>query len=164
MTITNGISFNIVAATAQNLDAILQLQKKAFYGQAIIYNDFGLQALTQTIDDINAEFRHKTFFKLEHDGRIIASIRCYIKDHILFLEKLIVDPDFQNKGIGTKIILEIEKRYSQVAHDFALYTGDKSSRNLHVYRKLGYKEIRQEPTTRGFNLIYMVKRNSFEAI
>lgn len=146
-------------AAEEDLEQILQLQKKSFYGQALIYNDFELPSLTQTIDDLKAEFKLKMIFKLERDHRIIASIRCYIENNNLFIEKLIVDPDFQNRGIGTSVIREIEKRYSRVVNKFALYTGDKSSRNLHIYKKLGYREIRREPTSHNFQLICMEKAN-----
>ena len=146
-------------AAEEDLEQILQLQKKSFYGQALIYNDFELPPLTQTIDNLRAEFKLKTFFKLERDHRIIASIRCYIEDNSLFIEKLIVDPDFQNRGIGTSVIREIENRYSHAVNKFALYTGDKSSRNLHIYKKLGYREIIREPTSHDFQLVFMEKTN-----
>lgn len=149
----------IEAATEQDLEQILQLQKRAFHGQALIYNDFSLPPLTQTIDDLKKEFREKSIYKLKQDGKIIASIRCNIKDNILYIEKLIVDPDFQNRGIGTKIMTDIEKRYSSYVNRYSLFTGDKSARNIHLYKKLGYKEIRQEPTNRDFKLIYMEKNS-----
>ena len=149
----------IEAATEQDLDQILLLQKKAFYGQALIYHDFSLPPLTQTIDDLKKEFRQKAIYKVEQDDKIIASIRCYIEDNVLCIEKLIVDPDSQSKGIGTSIMLEIEDKYSHVVNRYALFTGDKSARNIHLYKKLGYKEIRQEPTGRDFKLIYMEKNN-----
>ena len=149
----------IEAATELDLEQILQLQKRAFHGQALIYNDFSLPPLTQTIDDLRKEFREKAIYKLKQDGKIIASIRCYIKDNILYIEKLIVDPDFQNRGIGTKIMTDIEKRYSSSVNRYSLFTGDKSARNIHLYKKMGYKEIRQEPTNRDFKLIYMEKNS-----
>ncbi len=151
-------------AIDQDLEAILLLQKRAFHGQALIYNDFNLPPLTQTLDDLKKEFRQKAIYKVERYGRIIASIRCYIKDEILYIEKLIVDPDFQNRGIGMGIMREVETRYSHIVNRYALFTGDKSARNIHLYKKLGYKEIKQEPTNRGFNLICMEKSNDKKAI
>ena len=149
----------IEVATKQDLEQILQLQKRAFHGQALIYNDFSLPPLAQTIDDLRKESREKAIYKLEQDGKIIASIRCCIKDDILYIEKLIVDPDFQNRGIGTKIMTDIEKRYSSSVKRYSLFTGDKSARNIHLYKKLGYREIRQEATKRDFKLIYMEKHS-----
>ena len=75
------------------------------------------------------------------------------------MEKLIVDPDFQNRGIGAGIMREVETRYSHIVNRFSLFTGDKSASNIRLYKKLGYKEIRREPTGRGFKLIYMEKNN-----
>jgi len=153
------MTIKIEDATEQDLDQILRLQKRAFHGQALIYNDFSLSPLTQTMDDLKKEFKQKAIYKVEQDGRIIASIRCYLKDNILYIEKLIVDPDFQNRGIGTGIMREVETRYSHIVDRFSLFTGDKSASNIRLYKKLGYKEIRWEPTGRDFMLIYMEKNN-----
>jgi ribosomal protein S18 acetylase RimI-like enzyme len=148
---------NIELASEQDLDHILELQRKAFHGQALIYNDFTLPSLTQTIDDLKKEFNNKIFYKVEENGKIVASVRCFINNQTLYVEKLIVDPDFQNKGLGTAIMQEIENRYSVVVNRYELSTGHKSARNLHLYKKLGYKEIRQEPLNDKCNLIFLAK-------
>jgi len=147
----------IEAATERDLYSILDLQKRAFYDQGLIYNDLSLPALTQTIDDIKNEFRLKTFYKAVLDRKIIGSIRCIIEDATLHIEKLIVEPDMQNRGIGTEIMREIENRYSDRVRRYELFTGHKSARNLHMYGKLGYKEIRREPLTDTCDLIVMEK-------
>jgi ribosomal protein S18 acetylase RimI-like enzyme len=148
---------NLERASEQDLDHILELQRKAFHGQALIYNDFTLPSLTQTIVDLKKEFKNKIFYKVEENGKIVASVRCFMNHQTLYVEKLIVDPDFQNKGIGTAIMHEIENRYSAVVDRYELSTGHKSARNLHLYKKLGYKEIRQEPLNDNCNLIVLEK-------
>ncbi len=149
---------NLELASEQDLNQILELQRKAFRGQALIYNDFTLPSLTQTIDDLKKEFKDKTFYKVEENGKIIASVRCFINNQTLYIEKLIVDPDFQNKGIGTTIMNEIEDRYSSAAiKRYELSTGHKSDRNLHLYKKLGYKEMRRVPLNDNCNLIVLEK-------
>lgn len=148
---------NIELASEQDLNHILELQRKAFHGQALIYNDFTLPSLTQTIVDLKKEFKHKTFYKVQKTGKIIASVRCFINNQTLYVEKLIVDPDFQNKGIGTAIMHEIENRYSAVVNRYELSTGHKSARNLHLYKKLGYKDMRQERLNNNCNLIVLGK-------
>jgi ribosomal protein S18 acetylase RimI-like enzyme len=148
---------NLELASEQDLDHILDLQRKAFHGQALIYNDFTLPSLTQTIIDLKKEFKDRTFYKVEENGMIIASVRCFINNQTLYVEKLIVDPDFQNRGIGTAIMHDIENRYSAVVSRYELSTGHKSSRNLHLYKKLGYKEMRQKPLNASCNLIVLGK-------
>ena len=152
------MQINLETASENDLDPLLQLQRKAFHGQALIYNDFTLPPLMQTINDLTEEFKRKTFYKAVLDGKIIASVRCFIKDHTLYIEKLIVDPDMQSNGIGTCIMLELESRYSGSVDRYQLSTGHKSARNLHLYTKLGYKEIRQERLNDTCNLIVMEKK------
>ena len=151
------MALHVETATEADLEQIVRLQKRAFSGQALIYSDFNLPSLTQTLDDLKKEFIVKTMYKLVSDGKIIASIRCSIADRVLYIEKLIVDPDHQNRGIGTHVMHDIEKRYAAVVDRYALSTGHKSTRNLHLYKKLGYKEIRQEPLNDTCNLIVMEK-------
>ena len=153
------LSEKMETATEHDLDQILELQKKAFYSQALIYNDFDLHPLRQTIDDIKNEFKEKQIYKVQTNGRIIASIRCYVRNDTLYIEKLIVDPDFQNRGIGTKIMTEIEKRYAASVNRYALFTGHKSEKNLHIYKQLGYKETRRETLRDDLKLIDMEKAN-----
>lgn len=63
------IMIKIELATEQDLEQILQLQKRAFHGQAVIYNDFNLPPLIQTIEGLKEEFRLKAIYKVEQDGR-----------------------------------------------------------------------------------------------
>ncbi len=151
------MKIEIEAATENDLERILHLQKKAFHGQALIYNDFSLPPLTQTVEDLEEEFRQKAIYKVEQDGKIIASIRCFIKEDTLYIEKLVVEPDFQDRGIGTEIMTEIERRYSSSVNRYALFTGHRSIKSLHLYKKLNYREIRQETISEDLKLIYMEK-------
>ena len=153
------MAIQLEAATEEDLDHLLRLQKKAFHGQALIYNDLGLPSLTQTLDDLKKEFARKAMYKVALNGKIIASIRCYAKDRTLFIEKLMVDPDLQNRGIGTKVMHALKARYAAVVNRYELSTGHKSARNLHLYKKLGYEEIRQEPLNDNCRLIVMEKKN-----
>jgi ribosomal protein S18 acetylase RimI-like enzyme len=149
-------------ATEKDLDQILELQKRAFHGQALIYNDFSLPALTQTLDDIKEEFRSKTIYKVVLEGKIIASIRCLVKERTLFIEKLIVDPVLQSQGIGSWVMQEIENSNAASVDRYALSTGHKSLRNLHLYKKLGYRKIRREPLNGNVDLIVLQKKPRHE--
>lgn len=54
---------------------------------------------------------------------------------------------------------EIEDKYSASVNHYALFTGHKSERNLHIYNKLGYQEIRRETIRDDLRLVYMEKIN-----
>jgi GNAT superfamily N-acetyltransferase len=151
------IPVQLEAATEADLEKILLLQKRAFSGQAKIYHDPNLPSLTQTFNDLRKEFNEKAFYKVVRNGTIIASIRCSIRDRALSIEKLFVDPDLQNRGIGTEIMHALESRYAGSVDRYVLSTGHKSARNLHIYGKLGYKETGRKWLNENCGLIVMEK-------
>jgi hypothetical protein len=72
--------------------------------------------------------------------------------------RLIVHPDYQNRGIGTRLMNEIERCFDE-AKRFELFTGHKSERNIALYRKLGYRIFRSEKISGNLTLVYMEKFN-----
>jgi GNAT superfamily N-acetyltransferase len=70
-----------------------------------------------------------------------------------------VNPDIQNKGLGTRLMNAIESEFPGVKR-FWLFTGQKSERNLYLYHKLGYKDISREPVNDNLTLVYLEKTNS----
>jgi ribosomal protein S18 acetylase RimI-like enzyme len=73
-----------------------------------------------------------------------------------FIGKLIVHPDFQNRGIGSKLLTDIEKRLRH-ARRYELFTGHKSQRNLSFYRKRGYAVFRRQKVSDALTLVFMQK-------
>jgi ribosomal protein S18 acetylase RimI-like enzyme len=65
------------------------------------------------------------------DGRSIGSVRANVKEGTCYIGRLIVHPDFQKRGIGTRLMSEMEKVFNSCKR-FELFTGDKSERNLHL--------------------------------
>lgn len=65
-------------------------------------------------------------------------------------------PDFQNKGIGTQLLRAIEAEFDG-APRYELFTGHRSSKNLHLYQKFGYKIFRKEQISQKVTLVYMEK-------
>jgi N-acetylglutamate synthase-like GNAT family acetyltransferase len=122
------ISPVIERASVEDAEEILSLQKLAYQSEAAIYDDYTISPLTQTLEEIRADFERQIFLKASVDGRIIGSVRAHVQEKTCFIGRLIVHPDFQNRGIGTRLLNEIEKTFSQ-AERFELFTGDKSDRN-----------------------------------
>ena len=143
-------------ATVVNAEEILNLQKLAFQSQARIYDDHSLPPLTQTLEEIRDDFGNQLFLIAEVDGRIVGSVRASVKDGICHIGRLVVHPDFQNQGIGTKLMEEIEGEFSS-AERFELFTGHRSEKSLYLYQKLGYNIFRSETISRDLKLVYMEK-------
>ena len=146
----------IKQATSEDIAEILNLQKLAYKSEAEIYNNYRIQPLTQTIDEIICEFNTRTFIKAVHDGIIVGSVRAHVKNDTCFVGKLIVHPNYQNQGIGSALMAKIENIFSDTRR-YELFTGHRSLRNLYLYKKLGYKEFKREVLSNNITHVFMEK-------
>jgi GNAT superfamily N-acetyltransferase len=147
----------IETASVDDAETVLCIQKKAFLEQAEIYNDYQLPPLTQSLDSIEEEFKSKTFLKAVLNNQIIASTRFSVTDGYVDIDRLVVDPHYQNQGIGMLLLKEVE-RIALGATALRLFTGNKSKRNLHLYNKLGFCKVREDMTDQGITLVYLEKK------
>ena len=145
-------------AEKKDLNEILELQYLAYQSEARICNNPNIPPLTQAIEEVQAEFEKGTFLKATDErGNIIASVRAYSKNSTLFIGKLIVKPELQGRGIGTRLLSEIER---VCPHDrYELFTSTKSERNIKLYERLGYIRYKEENLDNELKLIYLVKDN-----
>lgn len=146
---------NIERASINDAQEILSLQKLAYQGEAKIYDDFKIPPLVESLDDLKDKFKSHVFLKATVDGKIIGSVRVLQKDGTCCIGRLMVHPGFQNRGVGTKLLLEIERMFSCAR--FELFTGDKSVKNIHLYQKLGYCVFKVENPEDNVNLVFLEK-------
>ena len=146
---------NIEEATINDAEHILNLQKIAYQSEARRYNDYTLPPLMQTLDEIQADFKKQFFLKAMISGTIIGSVRAYIENGTCFIGRLIVHPDHQNQGIGTKLIHHIEDRFNN-ANRFELFTGQKSEEALYLYNKFGYTKFKDKRLS-THNIVFLEK-------
>ena len=148
----------VETATAEDAAGILGLQKLAYLSEAEIIDDYTIPPLHQTLTETLSEFEHQIVLKVEHDGRIVGSVRAYLDGGTCHVGKLIVHPDHQNRGLGTMLLRAAEDRFP-TAERFELFTGEKSSKNLHIYRKAGYEVFRSRAVSEKLTLVYLEKPN-----
>ena len=146
----------IEQANVNDAAEILKLQKLAYQSEAVIYSDYTIPPLIQTLEEIQNDFSTHTFLKASSGEKIIGSVKARILGGTCFIGRLIVHPGFQNQGIGTRLMHEIEKRLSD-AERFELFTGSKSERNLYLYQKLGYQIFKREAINENIELVYLEK-------
>ncbi len=146
----------IEKAAISDVEAILSLQKLAYESEAAVYNDFNIPPLVQTLIDIMDDFKRQVFLKATIKGEIIGSVRAFEKEGTCYIGRLIVHPDFQNHGIGTKLMNEIESLF-KTCRRFELFTGNKSEKNIYLYQKMGYKIFKTEIINENITFVYLEK-------
>jgi len=147
----------IERAMVGDAESILSLQKLAYRSEAEIYDDFTIPPLTQTLEEIKKDFESQVFLKAVTDGRIIGSVRAFVKEGTCHVGRLIVHPDFQNQGIGTRLMGGIEEVFKE-AQRFEIFTGHKSERNLYLYEKRGYQSFKTIKANEKLTIVYLEKR------
>jgi ribosomal protein S18 acetylase RimI-like enzyme len=146
----------IEKATIKDAEEILELQKKAFHSEAEIHQNFSIPPMVQTLESIQEDFSTYMFYKGVIEEKIVASVKVRIlEDNQLWVGRLIVHPDYQNRGLGKNLMLHIEKLFSEV-DSYLLFTAQKSRRNIYFYGKLGYT-IESKFTESGHDDILLVK-------
>jgi Predicted acetyltransferase len=146
----------IERANSSNLEEILKLQYLAYQSEAKLLNNFMIQPLTQTLEELVHEFQNGIIYKAENDEqKIIGSVRGTVKSGTLLIGKLIVHPNFQGMGIGTKLLKYIEEEHKELRKE--LYTSDKSIRNLNLYEHNGYTRFKTEAVNKDLSFIFLEK-------
>ncbi len=147
---------NIRSARKEELPIILTLQKIAYRQEAERYNDYSMPPLAQTLGQLEEEFNSKVILVAEINGIIVGSVRGEAKNCTCFIQRLFVSPDFQDQGIGTSLLMEVEKKFKDSIR-YELFTGSKSKKNIHLYRKSGYRIFKSEKQSDNVDIVYMEK-------
>ncbi len=142
-------------ADISDLEEILSLQQLAYQSEATLYNDFNIPPLTQTIQSVKEEAQKSVILKLSEGGRIIGSVRAYEKEGTCYIGKLMVHPDYQNRGLAKKLMAAIERCFEGLRYE--LFTGYLSEKNLALYEKLGYKRFKIEKAADNLEFIFLEK-------
>jgi GNAT superfamily N-acetyltransferase len=150
------MKIDILKVHRNDLETILQLQKDCYLAEAEIYNDYTNQPLQQDLKSLENEFENTTILNAVIDGEIVGSIRGFVDDKTTYIGKLIVNKDFQNKGIGRMLLDSMESTFIDCKR-FELFTGFKSQKNLYLYNKLGYKEFKRQMINETLIMIYLEK-------
>ncbi|MFZ3147462.1 MAG: GNAT family N-acetyltransferase [Methanothrix sp.] len=151
------MDISIDRASIDDAAEILALQKPAYQSEARLNDDWTIPPLTQTLPEIMSEFETKVFLKAMCVDKIIGSVRAALDSGTCQVGRLIVHPDYQGKGIGTMLMNRIEAAFPY-AERFELFTGTKSIHNIRFYRRLGYRECREEELSPKVRLLFMEKR------
>jgi len=151
------ITIAITAATAEDAGELLTLQRAAYVSEAQIYGDPHLPPLTETLDELRAALRGGSVALTARAGtRLVAAVRARADGATCHIGRLAVAPDLQGRGIGSRLLAEVERRYADRVARFELFTGDRSEANLRLYGRRGYVEFARRPAG-THNLVFLRK-------
>ncbi len=150
-------------AEKEDAPEILALQKVAYQSEAEIYGDHSLPALQQTLNQLQQDFERMLFLKAVVNGKIVGAVRGYQADGTAYLSRVIVHPYFRRRGIGRRLLDEIEEAFARVTR-FEAFTGHQSKRNLFQLTRRGYQPFKTEVFTSAITWVYLQKQRGKDAV
>jgi ribosomal protein S18 acetylase RimI-like enzyme len=146
----------VTTATLADAEEILVLQKLAYQSEAKLYDDWSIPPLTQTIESLQEEFLGSLVLKAVSGERIVGSVRAKVAEGTCTIGRLIVDPEFQRQGIGSKLLQSVEAECGS-SSKFELFTGTKSEANIRLYQRHGYAITRTQQLSPSVLIVFLEK-------
>ena len=89
--------------------------------------------------------------------RVVGAVRARVQGTVLHVGRLTVAPDWQGRGIGSRLLSAVERHHGDQVDTAALFTGHLSAANLTMYTRRGYREQRREHLRPGVVLVHLTK-------
>jgi len=144
----------IEKACERDAEVLTHIQARTFYEDTLKFRGVkggppGVDSIDWTLDMINKAH----YFKVLINKRIIGGIIVFNLGNGLYeLGRIFIDTDYQNKGIGQKVIDLLHNSFIDTTK-WRLETPEWALRNHHFYEKMGYKKIGVEgPIPEGFSV------------
>ena len=103
-----------------------------------LYNSVGWCSYTNRLEMLEHAFEHSLKILGAHDGEKLVGIIRVVGDgfSVLFIQDILVLPEYQRKGIGTKLLKSMLALYPEV-YQTQLVT-DKTEKTVEFYKSCGF--------------------------
>ncbi len=131
-------------ATRADAGEILTLQRACWIQEAVANDMWDVPALHESLELVTAELDAWTTFVLRSAGRLVGSVRGRLDGTEWLVGRLMVAPDLQGHGLGRWMLERAEEAAPPDARSIGLITGARSEDNLRMYRRAGFRPIRDQ--------------------
>jgi GNAT superfamily N-acetyltransferase len=127
--------------TGTRVDApeVLVLQRCCWVAEAIVNDTLAIPPLREDLDAVRGWVG--TAWLLRDGPRLIGGVRGALDGGVWRIGRLMVAPDRQGEGLGRRLLAHAEESAPEDADRFALFTGRRSTRNLAMYERAGYRRV-----------------------
>jgi ribosomal protein S18 acetylase RimI-like enzyme len=146
----------ILKAEKDDLERILDIQKRCYASEAERAGDPSIAPMKQTMAELEAEWARCLILKAVEGGLIVGSVRASLEEGSCKIGRLVVLPEYRGSGRGSALVRAIEKEFA-AADRFELFTGSTSPDNIKLYERLGYRQFAAQPVSGSYCLVYMEK-------
>ena len=130
----------------RDVEVIVDIENKT------LHNSLGVDFYTR--DLLNPLANHYVY---EFDNKVIGFVSSYFDGEIIEILNYCIDPEYQSKGFGTKLMEEFFKRQNAVSA--ILEVRSSNVKAIGLYQKFDFKtiRIRKEYYSNGEDALFMQK-------
>jgi tRNA (guanine37-N1)-methyltransferase len=148
----------MLPATEADAGEIHTLQLAAFLSEGKAYDDLSIPPLVEDVEASVQRLKQGGVLKAVAGTRIVGSVQVTVDGSVARIGRLIVAPDWQGRGLGSRLLRVAEQLAPEDVTSYELFTGAESDRNLGLYQKAGYREVRRVRQTPKVELVLLTKR------
>ena len=136
--------------------AILALLELDYRCEAEMYGSRYIASPPRTSDEMQAVLSRGFWLKAVAEGRIVGAASVVEESDSCRIERLIIHPDFERRGVGVALVRTIEATFGTAAH-FETVTGHKTKLKIRLFKRLGYKTLRVDNVAGEMKLVFLEK-------
>lgn len=130
----------VSAATPADAGEIYTLQRACWLQELEANPGVVIPALTESLDDVVTGLAGHRTWVVRRAGRLVGSVRARLTSRGGWdVGRLMVAPDLQGQGLGRLLLEHAEAAAPPEATTYLLFTGARSTSNLRMYKKAGYR-------------------------
>ncbi|TAG47475.1 MAG: N-acetyltransferase [Betaproteobacteria bacterium] len=127
----------ILPAAPHDAEVIHAIQMRAFAEEARLSGTEQIPPLMEDVAAVEHDVRTHTVLTARDGDQIVGSARGVIKGAACLIHRVSVEPTYQGKGIGAKLIDAVEQLHATVER-FELTTNTLVPGNVEFYERRGY--------------------------
>ena len=131
----------IVAATPGDVPELHVLMRACWVQEAVANDTLDIPALHESLDDVRDSLTTTQTWVARSGGRLVGAVRTSRRDDDWFIGRLCVAPDLQGRGLGRRLLEHAESTAPDGIQTFTLNTGARSTDNLRMYKRAGYRLV-----------------------
>ncbi|MDT8911846.1 GNAT family N-acetyltransferase [Amycolatopsis sp. PS_44_ISF1] len=149
-------------ATEADAPELLVLQRCCWVQEALQNDTLEIPALHESLDEVREWTSSWQVWLVRQGPRLIGAVRGQVEDGDWEIGRLMVAPDLAGRGLGRFLLGHVESQAPADVPRFTLFTGAKSTRNITMYERAGYRLTDQPGTPSGHieHAVYLVKERT----
>lgn len=109
------------------------------------------------LDDYKEVIQQHRVLVLIDGAKILGVLVLIPQTQSLLVDNVAVHPGYQNRGLGRKLMALAEEEARRLGFTtVTLYTNERMTENIELYKKLGYRKTERK-TEQGYQRVYMRK-------